>query len=116
MEEDIKIIENFINTLKNMKTKEKLVQAIENLIKGYRDLMMLIPVNTFCNICGITKTWYYVLQDTMSRYEIYEKYCKEHTIEKCIICGKDVPKTRIKSKTCSRKCYATAYKRNWRVK
>ena len=45
-----------------------------------------------------------------------EKYCKEHTIEKCIICGKDVPKTRIKSKTCSRKCYATAYKRNWRVK
>ena len=40
MEEDIKILESHINQLKEYEDEQELVQAIENLIKGYRKLKL----------------------------------------------------------------------------
>lgn len=38
MEEDIKILESHINQLKEYEDEQELAQALENLIKGYREL------------------------------------------------------------------------------
>jgi len=38
-------------------------------------LLDYMSVSSFCKLCNIHRSYYYKIIDSMSRYEIYKKYC-----------------------------------------
>lgn len=50
---------------------------MENItyIEEVKMLLDLLPVSTFCNLCNISRVYYYKIIKNTSRYEIYKKYC-----------------------------------------
>lgn len=38
-------------------------------------LLGYVSVTDFCRLCNIHRSYYYKIIKTMSRYEIYRKYC-----------------------------------------
>lgn len=44
-------------------------------IEEIKMLLEHISVKEFCNLCSISRVYYYKIIKTMSRYQIYKKYC-----------------------------------------
>ena len=67
MEENIKILESHINQLKEFEDEQELVLALENLIKGYREL------KEGCKTCVIRDDLHEYVENSIPKSKIKEK-------------------------------------------